>query len=453
MSFEHHADESPRVVDQNHPADLFARAAERSADSRDERPRVRAMLPWVRSCGDDLHRLDQEVGAVPSIYAIARGCRRVMCPKCGPQTQADQRRWIHHLVDDQAVRILATFTADILGTTTGAGFESQEAAYEYVTEKRLIPKLMEALGVKRWVCVLEFQESGSPHWHVIIDRWVDVARAWHLWRDVWKVGGLDLDAEKGGDGALAGYLAGYIGKASKNLPDWAKNRKRLRFVSCARSLIGFELYREGVLRNKWDDPNKPASVKPCRAAPTSQTIGAGLLACGNKTVLMQEWRDSDGNRCRRFLREVDLPLRAVAEWAHRAGRFVRTEYAYRVEGWEQDKSTGKWHPQSLIVCGRRGIHLSSVQGLASSGGGPRRRESRAAGMTATAGGTVAAAVQQTFGFRSSPSAVGKRDWSSPLRSRSSSSPSAVATGGIEGASSLSRDRESDSPFASGFGRR
>lgn len=79
-------------------------------------------------------------------------------------------------------------------------FASPQAAYREVMERRYLPRLMEALGVVRWVRVLEFQMKtgdGWPHWHVLADAVgsrgrVDLKLAWRLWRDTWGVGGLDL---------------------------------------------------------------------------------------------------------------------------------------------------------------------------------------------------------------------------------------------------------------------
>ena len=125
-------------------------------------------------------------------------------------------------------------------------FKGPEEAWGYVTDHRLVPRLMGALGVRWWYAGLEFQmQSGDgwPHWHVMIDMdgakgRIDLKRAWYLWRDKWGVGGLDLGKQRDAQDALTAvrYVTKYVVKSLEALD-------ASRLVELAELLEGFRRIR------------------------------------------------------------------------------------------------------------------------------------------------------------------------------------------------------------------
>ncbi len=135
-------------------------------------------------------------------------------------------------------------------TVDREGFSSPVQAYRAVTRKKLVWRLMRALGVKRWFWVLEYQQktgAGWPHWHILIDLndvpggRVDLGKAWELWRDTWGVGGLQLevrDVEFHSVEHALMYITKYLMKQPEGgFPTWVlKSRQSIRFFQGCRLL-------------------------------------------------------------------------------------------------------------------------------------------------------------------------------------------------------------------------
>lgn len=123
--------------------------------------------------------------------------------------------------------------------------------FETITAGGFIPELFKRLGVRRWVRVLEFHKSGFPHFHVMIDRGdlpggkINYKLAWHLWRDLWGLGGLDFTRKKvnASGTPIAGtvnqifYITKYLTKfPEQGFPSWVLGMHGLRFVQGSRDL-------------------------------------------------------------------------------------------------------------------------------------------------------------------------------------------------------------------------
>lgn len=231
-------------------------------------------------------------------------CLSWACPKCGVAYWAKVReRVLRHCKLFRKPRML-TFTVDRHGTTTGKGFDSGEAAFEYIEGKNgLIRRFLRLIGFKKAFKVLAFHPDAPdwPHWHLVVDirdlgRWVDLKRLWKLWRDDWSVGRFDL--QLGRKFATAAdafrYAASYCQQQAGIVPDWVKRRRRA--PRC------YELYGElrdadraaraeqradpapaGVVDNRGD--GEPATSK--RRASTS-TVNERLGGCGHGSVVIKE---------------------------------------------------------------------------------------------------------------------------------------------------------------------
>jgi hypothetical protein len=287
--------------------------------------------------------------------------------------------------------IFLTLTVDPQGTKTGRGFAGPEQAFDVVHGRRLIAKLMERLGVERWVCVLEFHASGWPHWHLLLDRRVDIRKVREWWCGQWKIGHrIDIQEAKTRSG-MASYLAGYLSK-SAGVPEWVKARERVRFVSASRAVMGFA---------RWCRMQRGESARPGRdegrgrAVAERRTIGERVLRCGSTCVVLEERRSERGElESRRFGARLNLPLRSVVRLADHCGESVVREKTFRVLEWycEADRwepvpgFEGKdgsppegvrfsrdlrpedggwrpvnptWRPGLSVVCGWRGVQITA----------------------------------------------------------------------------------------------
>jgi len=143
---------------------------------------------------------------------------------------------------------LSLFPSPLLLTLTvdRSNFNGPGEAHRYVNENGYIRRLTERLKVKAWVWVLEFQGAsglGWPHWHVLLDasdlprRRLDLPLAWHLWRDRWEIGGLDVRRQPFKDAKHAVfYITKYLTKFPKEgFPTWVLEAEhRIRFFQGSR---------------------------------------------------------------------------------------------------------------------------------------------------------------------------------------------------------------------------
>jgi hypothetical protein len=170
-------------------------------------------------------------------------CRCRTCQRCGKK--------LGWLVRQNLLSKSGRFRNPALLTLTvdRSHFEGPEQAHTMIREGRYIARLMRLLGIFTWFWVLEFQTksgSGWPHWHIVVDlsdcpgNRIDLARVWHLWRDKWKLGGLDLKTKLGVSDSKHAimYVTKYLTKMPDAFPLWILERKEkgVRFIGGCKAL-------------------------------------------------------------------------------------------------------------------------------------------------------------------------------------------------------------------------
>jgi len=167
-------------------------------------------------------------------------CKCRLCPRCGPVMGRSVQRRLLGQVPLWKTPVMMTLTID------PKNFVGPDAAYDRVREGRYVARLMESLGVVRYVVVLEFQKvakGGWPHWHVLIDKegrkMINLKKAWSLWRDKWGNGGVDLTLDKRLVGQSVEYAMRYICKYMvkfplDGFPEWIKEKRNVRFIQGSR---------------------------------------------------------------------------------------------------------------------------------------------------------------------------------------------------------------------------
>lgn len=281
------------------------------------------------------------------LKVIPSRCKCVVCRICNQRIRSERKKWLQVITADWDGRYFLTLTVDQAGTNTGKGYSSGQKAFEHVTTKRYLSKLMGKLECL-WVYVLEFQENGWPHWHFIIDRRVSIKEIRRWWCHKWKVGWQVRIEKERSPGALPGYLTSYLGKAP-NIPEWVSRMNRIRFISCSRSLQGFaEWQRGGIKQVKNENPSTKDEHKPT-------TIQERLNQCGTSCTVLDL-----SNHQRQFLGNIAMPLRQLAMWSKRTDGYVATIPTHQVVAWSIDFTSDKprWFPASKILSGWKGIYLS-----------------------------------------------------------------------------------------------
>lgn len=228
-------------------------------------------------------------------------CRSWLCKDCGLSKGLAVRNRLMDKISLFAMPRLLTLTVD------PKRFQSQSLAYHYVKDGKYIPRLMRYLGVRNWVCILECQRSGMPHWHLLIDvsacpsmfyavrdgesvfskkyfegskkinNFFDLPRARRLW-DGWGIGTQLQLSEKKSVSPLHAirYVTKYLIKLPENFPPWLWDEVNVRFLSSSRS-VG-SLVSDGSCSELSDsDDLEPVS------RPKQHTYLVRVSLCGKST--------------------------------------------------------------------------------------------------------------------------------------------------------------------------
>lgn len=271
---------------------------------------------------------------------VPEKCRCGFCEHCAKQLSRERRNWLKHVTSEYVSPQLMTLTVDRDGTITGIGFPGPAQAFRFIQEKRYVARLMQALGVKKYVWVLEFQmESGEgwPHWHIVFDGWVDLKRAWSMWRDRWRVGGLDLEPAKDRQ-RIAGYLCGYLAKGG-DVPDWVRKEPcgSVRVISSSRSTLSFTIFRLGRVVKRWVDLKRlryVAGVLMERKKRSSRrTIGAQIRECRKRLNVFRVVDREGEPGWLKHIGKLLIGVRTARKLASMAGVRFETLAEWKVESW------------------------------------------------------------------------------------------------------------------------
>lgn len=218
-------------------------------------------------------------------------CRCRTCPGC-----AKRYGW---RVRQRLLGREEAFTRPALFTLTVArdNFASPLDAYLAITGGGFIRRLMRLLKVKAWAWTLEMQMKtgeGWPHWHLVIDLpsgGLDLPRAWHLWRDKWGLGGLDLQRKKNDDARHAlMYVTKYLTKyPEKGFPDWVLFLdRRIRWVGASKAVGPVVADRELTTKDMPDDENAAESLPR-----EHRSLAVRMSTCGESLNFFRELQDGE----------------------------------------------------------------------------------------------------------------------------------------------------------------
>ena len=234
------------------------------------------------------------------VVAVPCKCRSRTCDRCGPRLGWEVRQVMLGKIEDFRTPRVFTLTVD------REHFSGPEDAHAKISGRSFIPRLMRLLGVRRWFWVLEFQMSsgqGWPHWHIVLDLadcggQLDLNRAWHLWRNKWGLGGLDLGRKPPRSKRHAAlYVTKYLTKMPPAFPPWVLLRGRVtRFCQASKLVGALTSRRRPSVRAELEDGQQlnlpfraPRTVLLHRMA-RCERASVLFHFCGDVTTAKGEWK-------------------------------------------------------------------------------------------------------------------------------------------------------------------
>jgi len=194
-------------------------------------------------------------------------------------------------------------------------------AYEYVTKNHFISRLFTSNnGVNTWFWVLEFHESGWPHWHVLIDLsahngWIAYDKLVHFWLHKWQIGCVNIKDEMNdiSPAHAVNYITKYLLKPSPvPPPSWFVAGSRRRMCQGSRDL-------GAIVFDSTGDGDDSDDVRLKRNRKQSRPIYEIVAACSSKSVLLGESVDTQtGEMKRNYLKTLNCSKDDIIR-LHQAG--------------------------------------------------------------------------------------------------------------------------------------
>lgn len=133
-------------------------------------------------------------------------CKLWNCPRCGPRKAARYKHRIREISEELKLQRFVTLTIDPkkLG-------ERDPVPYLRDCWSKFRVYLKREFGVApKYICVLEFQKNGSPHLHVLVDRFIRQAWIKETWQKIG--GGEHVDIRFVDVHRVSRYLSKYLTK-------------------------------------------------------------------------------------------------------------------------------------------------------------------------------------------------------------------------------------------------
>lgn len=251
-------------------------------------------------------------------------CRRHVCPQCRRLMGLRTRARLHERV--RALQCEHKLAGDVLMLTLTcdpANYKTAEDAWLGVGAERGLGELFRWLRVQHQVehgvWVLEWHESGWPHWHVLI--WVPRAKLYipHAGlTSAWGRGHVWISPRRGRPIAWAvNYATKYLTKVVKSPPPaWVMRRSYVRMVGTTRGMGRVVADDALDSAERAEDVGLAAGEAPAAAAVRSNEVA--VRECGGGCVLIRESVDGFGVLRRKYLGRVPLPFRVVRRMMCRA---------------------------------------------------------------------------------------------------------------------------------------
>lgn len=172
-------------------------------------------------------------------------CRCWGCAYCGPKKASRYRRAIRELAEKYKLNRFLTLTLD-----PKAPGDQDPVAYINASFAKWRIYLKRKFGVSiTYIRILEFQKSGNPHFHVLVDRFIQQAWIQSTWQAIG--GGRFVDIRYVDIHRIARYLSKYL---TKELLLSAPKRSRritvsrgIRLIEKKKSELVWRFYRTKII--------------------------------------------------------------------------------------------------------------------------------------------------------------------------------------------------------------
>ncbi len=275
--------------------------------------------------GRRLESIDYKLKSKSEVLVVNHRCKARTCPRCGRVRGWETRQVLLEKARDGAFQspYLLTLTVD------PKGFDSPEAAHDAVTSGSYIPRLLRLFNIRVWVWVLEFQQNGWPHWHILVDLAErgrlsrgDLRRMWYLWRDKWGLGGLDVQERKrfGTAQHAVMYVTKYLTKPPRRgYPAWFIRGKRRRMIQASRA-VGALCFRGS---GEKEEAEEEAEEDKAKSRSDSRPLVDRMAECGcSSQLLLRKVDERTGEERHEIVGELPVSVDKLQE-LERSGELPR----------------------------------------------------------------------------------------------------------------------------------
>jgi hypothetical protein len=258
------------------------------------------------------------------LVLIPKKCRAPWCPRCGKAYWGKVRARVKpHFGLFKNARLL-TLTID------PNNFESGQAAYEKIEGKdQYIKRFLRLNGFTKGFKVLAFHKPKAsrpdahnwPHWHIVVDLadvggFADLRRMWRLWRDKWRLGGLDLQVKRKYRSAEAAinYAISYCQHQCDVVADWVADSTRSPRVYEFYGDLRKAVSEQGKLEKSLHDAaaaNELKAIQETAFKSEPTYVGDRINHCGNGSAVLVKTSDN-GHESFSYLCDLDYSPERIA---------------------------------------------------------------------------------------------------------------------------------------------
>lgn len=225
----------------------------------------------ARGC---LSRLSEDGG----IVVMAPPCKASHCRNCGPKKRAELVRGIVRAAQREGLTKLLTFTLDPKKLPEGMMGLETIPHIRYLFRKLDVALRRRYPGLRR-IVVIELQENGRAHLHVLCNTYIPHAWLQERWEAVG--GGRQVNAKYVDVHRVARYVASYLGKGARALPAGVR-----RFSASVGMRV---LEKQGGGSSGW-------KYSVLSVAEYARGFGDGFRRRGWLMGLLPSWEFRDGGR-------------------------------------------------------------------------------------------------------------------------------------------------------------